>query len=238
MTLDQYAKLRKKVTKMSEKTTIGILGGTGALGTGLARRLAMAGYPVVIGSRTKERAEEAAADGVMPPGVRGASNLSASQEADIIIIAVPYSSHDAILDEIAEAVAGKIVVDAVVPLVPPKVSLVQLPAAGSAAKHAQDRLGSDVRVVAAFHNVGASKLASDGDLDCDVVICGNDSAAREAVIALADAIGTRGIDCGPIANAVAAEALTSLLIGINRRYKVDGAGIRITGLPSQVAKVE
>lgn len=213
---------------MSQKARIGILGGTGALGTGLAGRLAKAGYPVVIGSRTRDKAEEAARE--LGAGIEADTNLGAAQKADIVILAVPYASHAAILDEIAAAVAGKIVVDAVVPLVPPKVSVVQLPASGSAAKDAQDRLGDGVRVVAAFHNIGAAKLAGDGDVGCDVMVCGNDAEARAAVVELANAIGTRGIECGPIANAVAAEALTSILIGINRRYKVAGAGIRITGI--------
>jgi len=145
------------------------------------------------------------------------------------VIAVPYSNHDAILDEIKDFVAGKIVVDAVVPLIPPKLSLVQLPAQGSAAQIAQARLGDSVRVVSAFHHVAAAKLRAGGAIDCDVLVFGNDREARDAVIALADAVGTRGIDGGPIANSVAGEALTAVLIGINRRYKVDGAGIRITG---------
>jgi NADPH-dependent F420 reductase len=156
--------------------------------------------------------------------------VGAPHTADIVVIAVPFSSHDAILDEIADAVAGKIVVDAVVPLVPPKVSLVQLPAQGSAAQIAHARIGDKALVVAAFHNVSAAKLRATGDVDCDVLVFGNERAARDTVIALAGALGTRGIDGGPIANAVAAEALTSVLIGINRRYKVDlGAGLRITG---------
>lgn len=218
---------------MAERLTIGILGGTGALGTGLARRLAKAGYPVVVGSRTSEKAEEFARSNSFLPGqVRGASNIEAARTADIVIVAVPYASHDAILDEIADVVAGKIVVDAVVPLVPPKVSTVQLPASGSAAKAAQDRLGAGVRVVAAFHNIGAAKLASNDEIECDVLVCGDDPAARDAVVAISEAIGIHAIACGPIANAVAVEALTSILIGINRRYKIDGAGIRITGIPS------
>ena len=148
-----------------------------------------------------------------------------------MVIAVPYSSHAATLDEIREAVQGKIVVDAVVPLVPPKVARVQLPQEGSAAQIAQARLGSGVRVVSAFHNIGAAKLQAGGAVDCDVLVCGDDRAAREAVMGLADALGTRGVDGGPLANSAAAEALTSVLIGINRRYKIDGAGIRITGIP-------
>lgn len=217
---------------MQDRPTLAIIGGTGALGTGLALRWAAAGYPVVLGSRSREKAA-AAAGGIKPgngaPPVQGEDNAGAARAGDIVVIAVPFSSHDVTLDEIKDAVAGKIVVDAVVPLVPPKVSLVQLPAQGSAAQIAQARLGEGTRVVSAFHHVGAAKLQAPGPVDCDVLVFGNDRGARDAVIALADALGTRGIDGGPIANAVAGEALTSILIGINRRYKVDCAGIRITG---------
>ncbi len=220
---------------MQQRPTLAILGGTGALGSGLARRWAAAGYPVVLGSRTRDKAE-AAARAIKPgngaPAVRGEDNAAAAIAGDIVVIAVPFSNHDAILDEIKQAVAGKIVVDAVVPLVPPKVSLVQLPEGVSAGQIAQDRIGDRARVVSAFHNVGAAKLQSDDAIDCDVLVFGNDKEARDIVIALADAVGTRGIDGGPIANSVAGEALTSILIGINRRYKVGGAGIRITGIGS------
>jgi NADPH-dependent F420 reductase len=212
--------------------TLAIIGGTGALGSGLAMRWAAAGYAVVLGSRSPEKAAAAAraiacANGAPP--VRGDSNEGAARAGDVVVIAVPYASHDATLDEIKDAVAGKIVIDAVVPLVPPKVSIVQLPAQGSAAQSAQARLGDSARVVSAFHNVGAAKLQAGGSVDCDVLVFGNDRSARDTVIALADAIGTRGIDGGVLANSVAAEALTSVLIGINRRYKIDCAGIRITG---------
>lgn len=223
---------------MQKRPTLAIIGGTGALGSGLARRWAAAGYAVVLGSRTRDKAEAAAraiSAGNGAPPVRGVDNAAAAVAGDIVVIAVPFSNHDAILDEIKDAVAGKIVVDAVVPLVPPKVSLVQLPARGSAAQMAQDRIGDRSRVVSAFHNVGAAKLQSDDAVDCDVLVFGNDREARDIVIGLADAIGTRGIDAGPIANSVAGEALTSILIGINRRYKVGGAGIRITGLGADTA---
>lgn len=218
---------------MQERPTLAIIGGTGALGSALALRWAVAGYPVVLGSRSREKADAAARQirpGNGAPPVRSESNDGAARAGDIVVIAVPFSSHDATLDEIRDAVAGKIVVDAVVPLVPPKVSLVQLPQQGSAAQIAQTRLGAGVRVVSAFHNVGAAKLKAGGPVDCDVLVFGDDRAARDAVIALADAAGTRGIDGGALANSVAAEALTSVLIGINRRYKVDCAGVRITGI--------
>jgi NADPH-dependent F420 reductase len=220
---------------MKPVPTLAIVGGTGALGTGLAIRWAAAGYPVILGSRSREKAEEAAR-AIEPrngaPAVRGEDNASAASAGDIVVIAVPWSNHDAMLEEIKPHVVGKIVVDAVVPLVPPKVSLVQLPAQGSAAQIAQARLGDVARVVSAFHNVAAAKLQSGGDIDCDVLVFGNDREARDAVITLADAAGARGIDGGAIANSVVSEALTSVLIHINRRYKVAGAGIRITGISS------
>jgi NADPH-dependent F420 reductase len=219
---------------MQERPTIALLGGTGELGSALARRWAAAGYSVVLGSRSKERAEAAAREmqaAGSPGAVTGEDNLGAAQAADVVVLAVPYANHEAILNEIKPAVAGKIVVDAVVPLVPPKVSVARLPAEGSAAQIAQRLLGAETRVVSAFHNVGASKLAAGGSVDCDVLVFGDDKAARDLVIALADAAGARGVDGGALANSAAAEALTSVLIGINRRYKVDGAGIRITGLP-------
>jgi NADPH-dependent F420 reductase len=219
---------------MQTRPSIAIIGGTGALGTGLAMRWAGAGYTVVLGSRTREKAEEAAArievrNGA--PAVRGLDNREAAAACDLVVVAVPYGNHAAILDDIKDAVRGKIVVDAVVPLVPPKVSVVQLPPETSAAQAAQARLGAETRVVSAFHNVAAAKLASGGSVDCDVLVFGDDRIARETVIALADAAGTRGIDGGLLANAVVGEALTAVLIAINRRYKVPGAGIRITGLP-------
>ena len=221
---------------MQSRPTLAIIGGTGALGTGLSTRWALAGYPVVVGSRSREKAQAAAREigsGNGAPAVRGDHNTAAAQAGDIVIIAVPYPSHDATLDEIADAVAGKIVVDAVVPLVPPKVSQVQLPRQGSAAQAAQQRLGAGARVVAAFHNVAAAKLAAGRGVDCDVLVFGDDREARDAVVALADALGTRGVDGGVLANAVAGEALTAVLIAINRRYKIPGAGIRITGLPDR-----
>jgi NADPH-dependent F420 reductase len=219
----------------SARPTIAIIGGTGDLGSGLAGRWAAAGYPVILGSRAKDKAI-AAAQEMAPTGgapITGDDNLGAARAGDIVVIAVPYSNHDAILNELKPALAGKIVVDAVVPLKPPKVSTVQLPEAGSAAAEAQRILGDTVRLVTAFHNIGAAKLRGGGPIDCDVLICGDDKEARDVVIALADAAGTRGVDGGALANSVAAEALTSILIGINRRYKVSNAGIRITGLPAR-----
>jgi NADPH-dependent F420 reductase len=215
------------------RPTIAVVGGTGELGSALAKRWAAAGYPVVLGSRSKEKAQAAAHEMNADHGsVTGDDNRAAAAAADIVVVAVPYASHEAILNEIKPAVEGKIVVDAVVPLVPPRVSVVKLPPEGCAALIAQQLLAGVARVQSAFHNVSAAKLHAGGSIDCDVLVFGDDREARAVVIELANAAGTRGVDGGPLANSAAAEALTSVLIGINRRYKVDGAGIRITGIPA------
>lgn len=213
---------------MSAKPTLAILGGTGDLGSGLAKGWLAAGYKVIVGSRSAEKARAFAKE--LQGDVLGDDNANAAKAADIVVVAVPFASHEATLREVKDFVQGKIVVDAAVPLVPPKVSVVQLPAEGSAAQIAQQLLGDGVRVVSAFHNVGATKLHQGGRVDCDVLVFGNDKAARDAVIELANVVATAGIDGGVLANSAAAEAMTSVLIGINRRYKVPGAGIRITGL--------
>ena len=229
------------VADAASKPVIAIIGGTGALGSALASRWAAAGFHVILGSRSRDKAVAAAlqmngrtGDGAESPAdtiVTGDDNDGAARGGDIIVIAVPWSSHDATLHEIARSVDGKIVVDTVVPLQPPKVSVVQLPPDGSAARQAQQIVGSTARVVSAFHNVSAAKLAAGGTIDCDVLVFGDDKSARDAIGPLVRAAGCRPIDGGPIANSVAAEALTAVLIGINRRYKAGGAGIRITGLP-------
>jgi NADPH-dependent F420 reductase len=213
----------------SGKHTIAILGGTGDLGSGLAKLWLAAGHTVLIGSRSAAKARDFAKE--LGDAAQGYDSLAAAKAADIIVLAVPFSSHDATIIEIKDAVQGKIVVDAAVPLVPPKVSTVQLPAEGSAAQIAQRLLGDGVKVVSAFHNVSAAKLHAGDRADCDVLVFGNEKESREIVIALAGEVATRGVDGGVLANSAAAEALTSVLIGINRRYKVPGASIRITGLP-------
>jgi len=150
-----------------------------------------------------------------------------------VILAVPYAAQQKSVDELRDVLAGKILVDATAPLIPPKVNRVQLPEGGSAVAAIQAKLGESVRVVSAFQNVAAEKLKHRGaSVDCDVLVCADDAAARQTVIDLIGEMGLRGVDAGPIANSAAAEALTSLLIWINRKYKVPGAGIRITGLPS------
>jgi len=222
----------------SGKSRIAVIGGTGDLGSGLARLWSAAGYPVVLGSRARDRAVTAAQQLTLQTGtdVRGEDNRGAAQAAEVVTLCVPYSNHDNIIEDIAPVMAGKILVDAVVPLAPPRVSVVQLPAAGSPALVAQRRLGREVRVAAAFHNVSAKKLREGKKADCDVLVFSDDAEVRAQIIRLADVVATRGVDGGALANAVAAEALTSVLIAINRRYKIIGAGIRITGLPTANAR--
>jgi NADPH-dependent F420 reductase len=212
-------------------TSIAIIGGTGALGAAIARRLAKAGESVILGSRDPAKAAAAAAALQAETGrpVQGLGNAEAAAAASLIIVTVPFVSQESTLTEIAPACRGKIVVDTTVPLMPPKVMRVQLPAEGSAAVRAQRLLGEGVTVVSAFHNVAAHKLATDASVDCDVLVFGDERAAREQVLRLVAQCGLRGLHGGALVNSAAAEALTSVLIFVNKTYSVDGAGLRITG---------
>ncbi|MCH9673564.1 MAG: NADPH-dependent F420 reductase [Gammaproteobacteria bacterium] len=217
------------------RQTLAVIGGTGNIGYGLALRWGDAGYPVIIGSRAADKAETAAAEVNKALGaekVRGMANPEAASAADIIVLTVPFGAQAPTLEAIHAAAQGKIVVDVTVPLVPPKVNRVQLPEEDSAALITQSMLGENVRVVSAFQNVGAKHLAELGhEIECDVLVCGDNKDARETVVQLAADAGLRGIHAGALANSVAAEALTSVLIWLNQRHKVVGSGIRITGLP-------
>ena len=213
---------------------IALVGGTGDLGSGLAFQLAKSGFDVVIGSRSVDRAEaiaKALLAELPKASISAADNVSAAEGADVVMMTVPYASHDATLETIRENVQGKIFVDTTVPLVPPKVMRVQLPPDGSVARRAQEVLGANVRVVSAFQNIAAAHLRDDrlSDVTCDVLVCGNDPAARDSIIEIAEAIGLKAWHAGPIDNSVVAEALTSVLIFLNKRYGIDGAGIRIVG---------
>ena len=224
------------MTQITEK--IALIGGTGALGSGLARRWAESGLSLIIGSRSAEKARQFAQS--LPQGsdggaAEGFTNRDAAEQAGIVVLTVPFGSQAAMLEEIKPHLAGKILLDTTVPLVPPKVARVQLPPEGSAALRAQMALGEGVRVISGFHNVAAHKLQQDEPIACDVLIFGDDVTARETGIALASKAGLRGIHGGPLANSAAAEALTSVLISINKRYSADGAGLMITGLPQNEA---
>jgi 8-hydroxy-5-deazaflavin:NADPH oxidoreductase len=213
--------------------TLAILGGTGQQGGALARRWAKAGHAIVIGSRDKARAEAAARElAARVPGARvsGTDLPSAAKAGEIVIISVPYAAHRATLEAVKDAVQGKIVVDVTVPLVPPRVARVQLPPEGAAAVAAQTVLGPGVKVVSAFQNVAAHLLDEDGEVACDVLVCGDDKDARAAVVSLAREAGLRAFHAGALANSAAAEALTSVLIFLNGRYRAT-TGVRLTGLP-------
>lgn len=216
----------------STKQTIAILGGTGALGTGLAVRWIRAGHAVIIGSRTAQKAIDAAAElksqHQLSP-TDATDNVSAAEAADIVVLTVPFAHQRSTLESVKPQLEGKILIDVTVPLVPPKVARVQLPPEGSAGIIAQNLLGDGVRVVSAFQNVPAALLPTDKEIDCDVLVTGNNVDAREVVIQLAADAGMTAYHAGPIDNSVAAEALTSALIIINKRYKTH-SGIRITGI--------
>jgi NADPH-dependent F420 reductase len=223
--------------------TIAVIGGTGREGPGLALRWAKSGrYQVLIGSRQQEKAERVAAELNARLGrnlIRGMVNPDAAAAADMVVLTVPYSAHVPTLESIRAGLRGKILVDVTVPLQPPQVSRVHIPPGGSAAAEAQALLGSDVRVVAAFQNVGAAHLQDpDHTIESDVLVCGDDKEAKAEVIALAEAAGMRGLDAGPLQNAVVVEGLTAVLIGINIRYKAKRAGIRVTGIDQGVGSRE
>jgi len=215
----------------AEESLIAVVGGTGKLGAALARRWVKAGLDLIIGSRDAARAAETAALLTRELGrrVESGSNHDAAERASVVVVTVPYGAQSATLTDIRPVVSGKIVVDTTVPLVPPKVMRVQLPQEGAAALRAQRLLGPSAVVVSAFHNVAAHRLATGENIDCDVLVFGDDRQARARVVRLAQAAGLRGLHGGPLANSAAAEALTSVLIFVNKTYAVDGAGVRLTG---------
>lgn len=202
---------RLNTLNMLKDKTIAVIGGSGKLGSALAGRWSKAGLNVIIGSRS------------------GTPNPEAAAQADIIVVTVPFAAQADTLEQILPHCQGKIVVDTTVPLVPPRVMRVQLPPEGCAAVKAQALLGAGVTTISAFHSVAAHKLAADDTVDCDVIVFGDDKAARQIGVSLADAAGLRGLHGGALANSAAAEALTSVLIFMNKAYEVDGAGIKITG---------
>lgn len=214
--------------------TLAVLGGTGHEGSGIAFRAALAGWQVTLGSRDAGKAQAKAEELNALAGTRniaGAGLLEAAQRASIVVLAVPYAAQVATAEQVRPALEGKVLVDVTVPLKPPRVSIVQLPPEGSCTQALQQRLGTGVRVVSAFQNVSAHALmAKDQAVDCDVLVCADDPEAKAAVKALVTQMGLVAIDAGPLANSVVSEALTSVLIHLNKTYKVPASGIRITGL--------
>ncbi|MFZ3080801.1 MAG: NADPH-dependent F420 reductase [Bellilinea sp.] len=220
----------------TERYTIGIIGGTGKEGKGLAYRWAKAGHTVLIGSRQAEKAQAAASDVNLILGkqdaVAGVENEKAAIRADIVVLTVPFGVHVDMCEFLKPFVQGKIFIDVTVPLVPPKVARVQMPPEGSAAQQAQAILGDGVQVVSAFQNISYEHLIHDDEVACDVLVCGPKE-AREKVIGLVKDAGLVGWSGGVIENSVVVEGLTSVLIGLNKQFGIQDAGIRITGLPRQ-----
>jgi NADPH-dependent F420 reductase len=215
---------------------VGIVGGTGKLGSGLAERWARAGHSIAIGSRdpakARAHAEELAATGLP---VTGGDNAWAAREGDVVVLTVPYAAHAETLRSIVDAAAGKVLVDTTVPLKPPKVSRVQLPEGQAAALEAQAILGPTTPVVAALHHVSAAHLADPAHaIEAHVLVASDDAKAKAVAIGLVRDLGLRGLDAGPLANAIALESLTPILIHLNRTYKCQhGAGIVFTDLPDE-----
>lgn len=214
--------------------TIGIIGGTGREGKGLAYRWAKAGHKVIIGSRSEEKALAAVQElrNLMQGAgdLTGLVNQDAVAQCDIAVLTVPYSAHASTLEELKRYLQGKILIDVVVPLNPPKVTKVSMPLEGSAAQQAQRILGKDSQVVAAFQNISYERLLADEEVECDVLVCGTTKEARKTVLGLVGDAGLTGWDAGVIENSAVVEGLTSVLIGLNIQYKVPSAGIRITGI--------
>lgn len=212
---------------------IGIIGGTGKEGRGMALRWARAGHQVHIGSRDASRAEATAQElsEQCETALGGGDNAWAVGEAEVVLLSVPYGAHAATLEGLKVALQGKVVLDITVPLQPPKVRRVHLPAGHAAALEAQALLGPEVKVVAALHHVSSAHLADpEHAIECDVLACSDDKDALEIGLGLIADLGLRGFDAGPLANAVALESLTPVLLHLNKRYKGSGAGIRLTGV--------
>jgi NADPH-dependent F420 reductase len=225
---------------------IAIVGGTGKQGSGLAVRWARAGHTIAIGSRDADRARAHAAKLAQPSiepharaerefgrtAIEGGDNAWAAKDADVVVLSVPYDAHDATLRAIKDAAAGKVLIDMTVPLKPPKVSRVSLPPGQAAALEAQAILGDATPVVAALHHVSSAHLADPSHaIECDVLVAADDARAKATAIDLVRALGLRGLDAGPLVNAIALESMTPVLIHMNRVYKSQGAGIVVSNLP-------
>ncbi|MEE8302526.1 MAG: NADPH-dependent F420 reductase [Candidatus Tectomicrobia bacterium] len=214
--------------------TVSILGGTGEQGPGMALRWAKAGLEVIIGSRQQEKAAGVAAELNQELGqalIKGLANPDAAAAADVVALTVPFAAHRSTIESVKDQLAGKVLIDVCVPLDPDNPRKMLPPEAGSATEEAQALLGDAVKVVAAFQNVSAYELRHhDHPIDCDVLVCGNDREARQAVIQLVEQMGLQAVDAGLAYQARVIEGITALLIGLNIRHKVKGSGVRISGL--------
>ena len=215
---------------------IGILGGTGKEGAGLARRWALGGHEVIIGSRDAERARAKAAELSALAGgaaIGGMSNLDAAAAVSVVVLTLPASGLAATLVPLKDACRGKVVISTVVPLTFGGGRLFTPPPQGSSAEEVQELLGPEARVVAAFHHIAAHELsATEHAIECDLLLCGADAEAKKVTEELARTMGLRAVDVGVLTNAGPLEGITAVLATINRRYKLKNSGIKITGLPA------
>ena len=219
----------------SKNISIGIIGGTGKEGKGLAYRWAKAGHSICIGSRTSENAALAANEIKnqlrTDAFVTGNLNIIAAQRSDVVVLTIPYNTHRTMLEELKPHLAGKLVIDVVVPLKPPAITTVQMPESGSAAQEAWSILGDIAQIGAAFHNISSDIfLSPTSDETSHVLVTGATKETRLRILELVKDAGFVGWDAGPLENSVVLEGLTSILIGINRTYKSNHAGIKITGI--------
>jgi len=215
---------------MDKDINVAIVGGTGSLGSGLALRLAAPGVRVIIGSRDREKAKsvvESLRKSLTRGALEGETNQEAIKEAEFVVIAVPYEGHATTVAQLKGQLAGKTVIDAVVPL---KKGRPFVPAAGSALLEAQQILGDEAPVVGALHNISAVDLQSADAALGDVLVCGDNEAAKQKVMEIIRRIGARSFDAGPAANAYVIEGLTGVLISLNRKYKSKHASVKVTGI--------
>ena len=215
---------------MDKDINVAIVGGTGSLGSGLALRLAAHGVRVIIGSRDREKAKtvvESLRKSLTRGALEGETNQEAIKEAEFVVIAVPYEGHATTVAQLKGQLAGKTVIDAVVPL---KKGRPFVPAAGSALLEAQQILGDEAPVVGALHNISAVDLQSADAALGDVLVCGDNEVAKQKVMEIIRRIGARSFDAGPAANAYVIEGLTGVLISLNRKYKSKHASVKVTGI--------
>lgn len=232
----RYERYREPMSTENDLNRIAIIGGTGKEGKGLAFRWLKAGYFVIIGSRDKQKAEKAVDEVMQLMGegfsrkIIAAENSEAVREADVVVLTIPFQFHSEMINRIKPDMKGKYLLDVTVPLVPPKVSIVQLPPEGSAALQAQSILGENAKVISAFQNISFELLLGDQPIECDVLVTGIDAQAREVGLKLVKDAGLVGWDAGPLENSLIAEGLTSILIRLNKNYQVHSSGIRVTGI--------
>jgi 8-hydroxy-5-deazaflavin:NADPH oxidoreductase len=225
------------MSDISTLKVIAVIGGTGKEGKGLAYRFAKAGYKVLIGSRSQQKAELVAKELMSMVGtsaiIEGTTYQDAVTLGEIIVLTVPYSAHRETLEAIKLGMKGKFLIDVTVPLYPPKITQVKMPSAGSAAQEAAEILGEYVEVTSAFQNISSEHLLIDRLIECDVLVSGTSKEARAEVLSLVASAGLTGWDAGPLENSAVVEGLTSILIGINKKYGSKAAGIQITGVKAQ-----